>query len=174
MRHPTIPTRVDEPDYLDLPDHDHDWSETVYGEFKEIIPGDVPEPLGHFITCLHYVDDNHIHYILTGSSVTGVLHSHFCVDEPDYSDLPDHDHDWPKTVYGELKEIIPDDVEEPLGHFATCLNYVDANLMHHILTGREVIGSSIWSIESYSQLLPSSFQVNCQIKLLLLLLFEAG
>jgi hypothetical protein len=42
MHHAAIRICVDEPDYLDLPDHDYDWSKTVYGELKEIIPDDVP------------------------------------------------------------------------------------------------------------------------------------
>jgi hypothetical protein len=27
-----------------------------------------------------------------------------CVDEPDYSDIPDPQYDWSRTVYGELQE----------------------------------------------------------------------
>ena len=74
MRHAAIRIRVDEPDYSDLPHHDYDWSKTVYGELKEIVPDDIPEPLGNFVTCSHYVDANLLHDTLTGRSVTGILH----------------------------------------------------------------------------------------------------
>jgi hypothetical protein len=45
----------------------------VYGELKEIVPDDITEPLGNFVTCSHYVDANPLHDILTGRSVTGIL-----------------------------------------------------------------------------------------------------
>jgi hypothetical protein len=31
------------------------------------------------------------------------------IEEPDYSDIPDFDYDWSKTVYGDLKEMKPED-----------------------------------------------------------------
>jgi hypothetical protein len=58
-----------------------------------------------------------------------------CTDEPDYSDIPDFEHDWSKTVYGELKEIKPDDAPAPLGRFVTSTHYVDATLMHDVISG---------------------------------------
>jgi Reverse transcriptase (RNA-dependent DNA polymerase) len=30
-----------------------------------------------------------------------------CTEEPDYSDLPDLEHDWSRSVYGEITEVIP-------------------------------------------------------------------
>ena len=33
-----------------------------------------------------------------------------CTNEPDYSDVPNVDYDWSKTVYGELEELKPEDV----------------------------------------------------------------
>jgi hypothetical protein len=74
MRHATIRVRTEEPDYSDLPDADYDWSKTVYGEIKEILPTDAPEPLGNYVTLSHYVDANLMHDIVTGRSVTGILH----------------------------------------------------------------------------------------------------
>ena len=62
------------------------------------------------------------------------------VSEPDYSDLPVKEVDWSKTVYGAIEEIIPDDAPEPLGKQVVLTHYVDANLMHCMLTGRAMTG----------------------------------
>ncbi len=64
----------------------------------------------------------------------------FRTEEPDYSDLPDFEYDWSKSVYGELNELIPKDAPEPLGKYVTLTHYVDANLMHDLATGRSVTG----------------------------------
>jgi hypothetical protein len=74
MRHAGIRIRTDEPDYSDVPDLEHDWSRSVYGEITEIIPHNAPEPLGNYVTLTHYVDANLMHDIVTGRSVTGILH----------------------------------------------------------------------------------------------------
>ena len=74
MRRSAIRVRTDEPDYSDLPDMEHDWSRSVYGEIKELIPQDAPDPLGKYVTLTHYVDANLMHDIATGRSVTGILH----------------------------------------------------------------------------------------------------
>ena len=74
MRHAKIRIRTDEPDYSDLPIPSYDWSESVYGTSKEVLPTDAPEPLGKFVTLSHYVDANLMHCLLTGRSVTGILH----------------------------------------------------------------------------------------------------
>ena len=74
MRHAAIRVRTDEPDYSDLPDIEYDWSKSVYGEIKEIIPHGAPKPLGKFVTLTHYVDANLMHDMATGRSVTGILH----------------------------------------------------------------------------------------------------
>jgi hypothetical protein len=74
MRHGIIRIRTQEPDYSDLPDLDFDWARSVYGEPKEIIPNDAPEPLGNYVTTTHYVDANLMHDLVTGRSVTGILH----------------------------------------------------------------------------------------------------
>ena len=39
----------------------------------------------------------------------------FRADQPDYSLLPDQDFDWTYSVYGDVHEILPDDIPEPLG-----------------------------------------------------------
>ena len=61
-------------------------------------------------------------------------------DEPDYSDLPNIEFDWSRSIYGELEEIIPSDAPKPLGKPVTFTHYVDANLMHDMATGRSVTG----------------------------------
>jgi hypothetical protein len=61
-------------------------------------------------------------------------------DEPDYSELPEQNFDWSNSVYGDVHELLPKDAPEPLGKFVTLSHYVDANLMHDLLTGRSVTG----------------------------------
>ena len=74
MRHATIRVRTDEPDFSGLPDEPYQWDYSVYGNVKEELPKDAPEPLGNYVTTTHYVDANLFHDILTGRSVTGILH----------------------------------------------------------------------------------------------------
>ena len=74
FKNATIRIRTGEPDYSDLPDPDYDWTNSVYGDFQEEIPDDVPTPLGKWVTLSHYVDANLFHCLLTGRSVTGILH----------------------------------------------------------------------------------------------------
>ena len=47
---------------------------SVYGDVKEIIPTDVPEPLGKHITTLTYKDENLLHDLITGRSLMGIMH----------------------------------------------------------------------------------------------------
>ena len=54
--------------------------------------------------------------------------------------LPDQDYDWKHMVYGNVKEVVPYDVVKPLGKYVTLSHYVDANLYHHLITGRSVTG----------------------------------
>jgi len=74
MKFATIRIRTDEPDYSDLPDPDYDWARSVYGNVTELIPPDAPKPLGKRVVQTTYVDANLYHDLLTGRSVTGVLH----------------------------------------------------------------------------------------------------
>jgi hypothetical protein len=74
MRHAAIRIRTEEPDYSDIPDPQYDWSRTVYGELQEDKPKDAPKPLGKMVTLTHYVDANLMHDVVTGRSVTGILH----------------------------------------------------------------------------------------------------
>ncbi len=74
MRHAFLRFRIEEPDYSTLSKPKFDWEKTVYGDVKELIPDDAPEPLGKPVTLTHYVDANLYHDMATGRSVTGILH----------------------------------------------------------------------------------------------------
>jgi hypothetical protein len=58
----------------DLPNQDSDWCQTVYGKVEELLPREVPKPLGKMITTVTYKDANLYHDMLTGRSVTDILH----------------------------------------------------------------------------------------------------
>ena len=62
------------PDYSDVHHNPYAWEKSVYGNVKEALPHDAPEALGMPVVLTHYVDANLYHDILTGRSVTGVLH----------------------------------------------------------------------------------------------------
>ena len=64
----------------------------------------------------------------------------FRTEMPDYSDVLDPEHDWERTVYGDVHEAIPRDCPEPLGNSLVHTVYVDANLMHDITTGHSCTG----------------------------------
>jgi hypothetical protein len=73
-RFASIRVRTKEPDFSDIPDAEYDWTYTVYGKIKELLPKDAPEPLGKYVTPSHYVDANLMHDITSRKSVTGILH----------------------------------------------------------------------------------------------------
>jgi hypothetical protein len=74
MKEARIRVLTNEPDYSDYQDLEYDWSSSVYGGVKEIIPTDIPEPKGKYVTLSHYFDVNLYHDMVTGRSVTAVLH----------------------------------------------------------------------------------------------------
>ena len=74
MRHAALRVRTDEPDYSDLPNLEYDWEQTIYGKLVEELPQDAPVPCGKHVTLTHYVDANLMHDVITGRSVTGILH----------------------------------------------------------------------------------------------------
>ena len=74
MRHGKIRILTDEPDYSDIPIKEYDWQYTVYGDAKEQIPSDAPEPKGKPVRTTSYVDANLYHDLISGKSVTGILH----------------------------------------------------------------------------------------------------
>ena len=63
--------------------------------------------------------------------------------EPNYMHLPDLEYDWTK-VYGNVLEEIPKDAPEPLGKSVTTTTFLDANLLHDLITGRSVV--EFWGI----------------------------
>ena len=58
--------------------------------------------------------------------------------ELDYSQLPKQNYDWTRTVYGDVKEEIPKDMPKPLGKRVITTTYLDANLLHDMVTGKSV------------------------------------
>jgi hypothetical protein len=50
MRFVSIRVRTEEPDFSDVPNPEYDWTYTVYGNVKELLPKDAPEPLGKYVT----------------------------------------------------------------------------------------------------------------------------
>jgi hypothetical protein len=74
MRHAVIRFRVSEPDYSDLPYSEYKWEKSIYGDVKEDIPTDAPEPLGNYVLLTHYLAANLYHDMLMGRSVSGILH----------------------------------------------------------------------------------------------------
>ena len=69
-----IKFRIDQPDYSFLPDQDFDWTYSVYGDVHEILPDDMPEPLGKAVVTTTTMDANLSHCFATGKSLTGCLH----------------------------------------------------------------------------------------------------
>jgi hypothetical protein len=74
MKHGAIRFRTEEPDYSAIPDPEYEWDFSVYGDVEEDIPPDAPIPLGRHVLLSHYVDANLMHCLLTGRSLTGILH----------------------------------------------------------------------------------------------------
>jgi len=72
--HGCIRIRTETYDYGDVPVQEHDWMYSVYGNVKENIPDGLPEPLGNEVVTTTYVDANLYHDLLSGRSVTGILH----------------------------------------------------------------------------------------------------
>ena len=71
---PRIRFRTEQPDYSFLPDQDFDWTYSVYGDVHEILPDDMPDPLGEAVTTATTMDANLNHCLATGKSLTGCLH----------------------------------------------------------------------------------------------------
>ena len=63
--------RSDQPDYSLLPDQDFDWTYSVYGNDQEILPDDMPDPLGEAVIATATMDANLNHCLATGKSLTG-------------------------------------------------------------------------------------------------------
>ena len=74
MRHGVIKIRTEAPDYSSIPVKMYDWEYTCYADAKEEIPPGSPEPKGKPVTTTSYFDANLYHDLISGKSVTGVLH----------------------------------------------------------------------------------------------------
>jgi len=74
MKDAMVHVWTDEPNYSGLPEQDFDWARTIYGDVKEVVPEDIPEPLGKFVMLTTYINANLYHNMITGWSVTGILH----------------------------------------------------------------------------------------------------
>ena len=58
----------------------YDWSYTVYANVQEIIANNCPKPLGKSDTTTITLDENILHCLATGASLTACLH--FCKQTP--------------------------------------------------------------------------------------------
>ena len=65
--------RTDQPDYFFSPEQDCDWTYSGYGHFHEILPDEMPEPLGKAVVTRTTMDANLNHCLATGKSLTGCL-----------------------------------------------------------------------------------------------------
>jgi hypothetical protein len=74
MREARIRVLTSEPDFSEYQSPEYDWASSVYGDVKEVLPNDAPEAKGKYVTLSHYFDANLYHDMVTGRSVTGILH----------------------------------------------------------------------------------------------------
>ena len=74
FRYATIRFRTEEPDLSHMPASSYDWEESVCGKVTEHLPEDAPTPKGKHVVTISYHDANLHHNVITGRSVTGVLH----------------------------------------------------------------------------------------------------
>jgi hypothetical protein len=73
MRHGMIRIRTELPDYSVIPERTYDWDYTCYEGAQELIPENLPEPLGKEVQTTTFVDANLYHDLISGRSVTGIL-----------------------------------------------------------------------------------------------------
>jgi hypothetical protein len=74
MKNGIIRIRTEEPDFSNLPNNHYDWQYTCYRGAKEEIPKDMPIPRGLRVVLSCYKDANLYHDLISGRSVTGILH----------------------------------------------------------------------------------------------------
>ncbi len=73
-KHGIIRLVTDELDHSQYPEKVYDWSHTCYQGAKEEIPSDAPVPKGKAVVTTTYVDANLLHDLISGRSVTGIVH----------------------------------------------------------------------------------------------------
>ena len=61
-------------------------------------------------------------------------------DKPNYSKIPNHTYMWMQSVYGDILELVADNIPMPQGNPVIITTYKDANLFHDFVTGRAVTG----------------------------------
>ena len=66
---------------IKIPNHEsvatpveYDWFSSIYGNVKEELPPDMPTPRGKFMRTTTYQDANLYHDLVTGRSMSGILH----------------------------------------------------------------------------------------------------
>ena len=64
----------------------------------------------------------------------------FRTDQPGYSFPPEQNFDWTYSVYGNVQEILPHDMQESLGKSVITTTTIDANLNHCLATGKSLTG----------------------------------
>ena len=74
FKHAAIRIRTGLPDYSSLDKITYDWAYTTYGNVKEELPRDAPEPLGNPVITTTYVDANLYHDLVSGRALSGILH----------------------------------------------------------------------------------------------------
>jgi hypothetical protein len=66
--------RIEKLDYSGLPDYDQDWMRSVYSDVRESKPENCPTPRGKSVCTMTYKGTNLHHDLVTGRSVTRILH----------------------------------------------------------------------------------------------------
>ncbi len=74
MQHAVIRIRTEAPDYSAIPEQHCDWAHTCCAGAKEEIPSDIPTPRGKPVQITSCFDANLCHDLISGRSVTGILH----------------------------------------------------------------------------------------------------
>ena len=64
-------------------------------------------------------------WIYSYAIMTNDYATRFRTEQPDYSFLPDQDIDWTYSVYGNVQEILPDDMPKPLGEAVTTTTTIE-------------------------------------------------
>ena len=74
---------------------------------------------------------------------------------PDLSHLPIDKYSWDNSVYGDVKEDIPNDIAEAKGNTVDTITSVDGNLLHDMISSKSVTGVMHFlnqtPIDSYSK-----------------------
>ena len=65
---------TEEPDYSNITINEYESETTIYGEVMELQPNDILPSLGKPVILTTYVDANLYHDMLTGRSLSGILH----------------------------------------------------------------------------------------------------